>query len=183
MKKLFIHIPKTAGTSVLDITAKNKNYLCKLHDNIHTLNIQHISQFRTMFSFCIVRNPYERTISAYNFLKNKCANLNAIEKSYKIMLSKYETFMNFLEDLPILQTKIIHLVPQYKFVCDDQGNILVNSVIKMENLSELQIIDPIFVHLPHSNKSKKSMINLTQEMKQIIYNVYKKDFEIFQYSM
>jgi len=146
------------------------------------LNIQNIPQFRTMFSFCIVRNPYERTLSAYNFLKNKSTNINPMEKSYQGMLSKYATFMSFLEDLPILQTKIIHLVPQHTFVCDDQGQILVNSVIKMENLSELQTIDPIFEHLPHNNKSKKTMIDLTHEMKQIIYNVYKKDFEIFQYS-
>ena len=182
MKKLFIHIPKTAGSSVLLMIEKKRKYVCKYHDNISQLNIQSVPEYTKMFSFCIVRNPYERIVSAYNFLKQKHTNLNSMEKKYKEILSKYTSFADCVEDLEMLQQTIVHFVPQYKFVCDDQGKILVNSVIKMENLSELQRIDPMFSQLPHTNKSHKGDFVLSTDMKKHIYRIYKTDFEIFQYS-
>ena len=182
MKKLFIHIPKTAGSAVLTVIGKNKNFVCKLHYDILRLNIQCVPEYKKMFSFCIVRDPYERIVSAYNFLKQKKTNINHMEKSYKEILSKYSSFADCIKDLETLQYKIVHFVPQHKFVCSEQGEILVNSVIRMENLSELEHIDPLFSNLPHTNKSCNDDFVLTNDMKKIIYHLYKQDFDIFQYS-
>jgi hypothetical protein len=139
-----------------------------------------------MFSFCIVRDPYERVISAYNFLKQTNMELRFLPKlpflSYKEHFAKYTTIADCIEDLETLQHTNMMFVPQHTFVCDEDGTILVNSVIKIENISELVQIDPIFAHMPHKNKSNRGDVVLTDDMKKSIYRVYAKDFEIFQYS-
>ena len=69
MKKLFVHIPKTGGTSILnsiDQSMWNKSHHAG-HDPYFILQKQ--NDLRDVFSFCVVRNPYTRTFSYYNHFK------------------------------------------------------------------------------------------------------------------
>ncbi|MBT3465432.1 sulfotransferase family 2 domain-containing protein [archaeon] len=79
----FIHIPKTGGTSI-------KNYL---RDNdIPTLFLSHdiedpkykypneISKKNNPHAFTVVRNPFDRVVSAYYFLKKKKLIKNFMKK-------------------------------------------------------------------------------------------------------
>lgn len=200
-KIVFIHIPKTAGTSVIDIINKHKyRYECKGHYpqiieyficcfiKRYIIDIEHLSP-RTLVpknvkTFAVVRNPYTRLISAYNYLIKGGAKTE-LDLNYQTILSKFSTFEDFIKNIKWLQTQIVHLVPQYIFICNDKNRIIVDKIIKFENLREELIeFDPIFEQLKHNNESQKTVdeINLTKKIRDSIYKVYKLDFEILGYS-
>lgn len=200
-KIIFIHIPKTAGSSVLDIINTNVNYLYKGHAEkiIYITKYYFLNQpvidyselspkswfQNNLKSFAIIRNPYYRLISAYNYIIDPDLNKGPNASKYRNLLLKYENFSDFLKDLEYVQTQIVHFVPQYIFLCNEHDTIIVNKVIKFENLrEELVSFDPIFEKLKHKNKSEEitSDVFLTKKNMKIIYNAYKKDFEIFNYS-
>ncbi|XAK38146.1 sulfotransferase family 2 domain-containing protein [Campylobacter coli] len=140
-----------------------------------------------------MRNPYDRVVSAYHYLKKGGGNKND-EKWASKNIYKYNSFEEFvlaLEDLEI-QNKILnwmHFTPQYKFLCDSEKNILVNFVGKFENLEEdfkkiLKILSRKD-KLIHINKSLHANYKkyYNDAMYKIIRDIYRDDFEIFDYDL
>lgn len=199
-KTVFIHIPKNAGLSVVKIISGDKKYVVKQHIPIminkngkYLIDTEklNINSFRKRYfshpsypTFCIIRNPYSRLLSAYNFLYFDGIS-NDIDTRYGKIIRSYESFEKFIDDIQNISTIIVHFVPQHFYVCDEEKNIIVDHVCKFENLkNDLVKVDNIFENIGHENVSKK-IINsdsLTPEIKEKIYNVYKNDFEIFGYS-
>ena len=79
-KTIFIHIPKTAGTSVESmfgkVQIKNQNYFIETnepgkHWGAEFLQEKYSEYFNEYFKWTIVRNPWEREVSLYNMLKNQ----------------------------------------------------------------------------------------------------------------
>ncbi|WP_417698442.1 sulfotransferase family 2 domain-containing protein, partial [Psychromonas sp.] len=66
-KCIFIHIPKTAGTSIL-MTLIGKDSL-KDHSNYYDFKRINSVKFKKYYKFCFVRNPYDRAVSLYEYLK------------------------------------------------------------------------------------------------------------------
>ena len=70
-KLVFIHLPKNAGTSV---NFWLKTYLDGEKKGITHGGIQHLpDDWKDATSFCIVRNPWDRALSFWSFLKSKLA--------------------------------------------------------------------------------------------------------------
>lgn len=74
MKILFIHIPKTAGTSIKQWSSENINY--QNNNKVYCfghVTYEHVIQRHKKFdwSFSSVRNTYERLISLYLYTWNK----------------------------------------------------------------------------------------------------------------
>lgn len=72
MNIAFVHIPKTGGGSVIEWFNKNNlnNHLIFYgHKNLN--QIKNLTPKKIDTSFCVVRNTYERLISAYTFTHNK----------------------------------------------------------------------------------------------------------------
>lgn len=191
---IFVHIPKTAGSSIIHIISSNPNYKIKGHypkikksiffkDKICTkdLNIQSVVEYKFCESFSVVRNPYDRFLSAYNYLI-KGGGQNNLDLSYQRILSKYKNMDDVIKNLKHLRKIIVHFVPQHKFICDKSGNLLVNKCIKFENVkNELIAIDGAFKNIPTHNASERSENFLTERQKKIIYQNYKMDFIAFGY--
>jgi hypothetical protein len=87
-------------------------------------------------------------------------------------------------------------MPQYLFVCDEEDNIIVDYVAKYEDGLEAGIEEafrqlgaPISepIKLPKSNVTKTSREHYssyyTSATKNIVEYLYRKDFEIFDYSI
>lgn len=86
-KTIFIHIPKTGGTSMSNV-AWNKATYYDYYGHFSILDMQEFGvDIRTFFKWCFVRNPWERAISGFDhaiILKNKYITFdNYIKEVYK----------------------------------------------------------------------------------------------------
>jgi hypothetical protein len=126
--------------------------------------------------FCVVRNPYDKIISAYKYRYGKKASkegLNIFIKEKLLNLKKNERWNG------------CHILPQHKYT---HGNIKCDNILKFENLdndfNELNTkynIKNIKLNKNNKSKSKLNINDLNQYSKDLIYNVYKKDFYLFGY--
>ena len=185
-KVIFIHIPKTAGTSLVEAiygdVSKEGHRKISFYQQIIGADMS------SYFSFCFVRNPYDRLYSSYKFLEKGGMNIHD-QKAFAKHLSKYNDFEDFV--LNGLNEKIInsltHFIPQTDFICNKKDDILVDFVGKFESIDSDTIIlsDKIGVEikLNHLNKNTKNFYLeiYTKEMLSIVHNIYNRDFIILGY--
>ncbi len=128
---VFIHNPKCAGTSVRDMlmgveTTGNRFWgildtpdrqIDRAHvplDEMRTLYPDIYALLPRYFSFAFVRDPYDRVVSAYDY----------VEGRYTVNTPAYARQMNaYLQaNLHALVTDLspasIHFTPQHRFLCD-----------------------------------------------------------------
>ncbi|EGK8097832.1 sulfotransferase family protein [Campylobacter lari] len=184
---IFIHVPKAAGTSIEKAIYETDKWLSG-HTKAKDYNQV---EFQKIFSFGFVRNPHDRLVSAFFYLKKGGGNKEDSQWAQK-HLNQYNSFEQFV--LALNEVKIrneifkwIHFAPQYHFLCDKNGDILVNFIGKTENIhNDFQTVLTrlnIKRTLTTSNSSNHchylSYYNKTTY--QIIYKLYQYDFELFNY--
>ena len=150
---LFIHIPKTGGSSIeqyfsikYNIELDSKSLFGKRNNNLHkdiiiNSSLQHIT-FKEMITYkdafnidfnnikiiTSVRNPYMRIISDLFYLK--LININTSKEEV------YKVIQNYISSNKLNN----HNVPQYIFLTDDNLNINDNIIIlKTETLTKVII--------------------------------------------
>ena len=185
-KSIFVHIPKTAGISLIRSIYGNVNY--GGHRSIQFYKQVFIYE-DDFFSFSFVRNPWDRLYSAYMFLKKGGMNIHD-QRAYKEFLSGYKDFEDFVMNglSKDMIMSIPHFIPQHKFICNNNNVILVdflgryetlvNSVVELEKLMNRKIV------LPHYNKTLKEKYNVvyTQDMISKVHEIYITDINLFGYS-
>ncbi|EAH4571782.1 alpha-2,3-sialyltransferase, partial [Campylobacter lari] len=138
-KCIFIHVPKVAGSSIERVIYQTDRWLVghvKASDYVKLDR----NKFENYFSFGFVRNPYDRMVSAYHYLRSGGGNL--VDETWaKENIYKYNSFEEFVLNLQNNDEQIkilswMHFVPQYKYLCDNDKNILVNFIGKFEKLDE-----------------------------------------------
>lgn len=164
-KCIFVHVPKAAGESVerafiddLGMAGESWRQLL-LGANPYPSNgapylshltasdfvkLQYIPQqmYDDYFSFAVIRNPWARVVSTYRYLP---------------IHTPFQYFVQHL--LPQeLWTRLYYFVrPQTEFVCDDDGNVIVDRVVRFENLLPefYEVCDRVGLahELPHVNDS------------------------------
>ncbi|ERT06112.1 sulfotransferase family protein [Lyngbya aestuarii BL J] len=208
-KCIFVHIPKTGGTSLENIIwprAKDRTesnlwmgFISGFHNKYQTGGLQHLLStqirqevgdqvFNSFFKFTVVRNPWDKAISQFLYMKKR--------KSLRDFMGMSEDDC-FKQYLSLIQKKNhVQWEPQYKFVFDDQGCLLVDFIGKFENFEQdaYKILDQSGVKtkilgirvkkIPHTNKSNR--LHYTEyydtESREIVQNLYQKDIEIFNYT-
>ncbi|ECW8954352.1 alpha-2,3-sialyltransferase [Campylobacter lari] len=190
-KCIFIHVPKVAGSSIERVIYQTDRWLVghvKASDYVKLDR----NKFESYFSFSFVRNPYDRVVSAYHYLKNDSPDPCDIEwGKLNIRDLEFEEFVLKLQDEEFKQ-KILtknHFSFQYEYLCDENMNVLVDFIGRFEQLnSDFKKILNILKRkdsLIHVNKSKhcnyKDYYNC--ETYKIIREIYKNDFEIFDYDL
>lgn len=173
---LFVHIPKTAGSSISKIlNEKNldnwKREWPRHHDPYSYLKEANLVDEK-VFSFAVVRNPYTRTYSCYKqFNKANQTNISFVEYLDNIKQGKIS---------PI--SPLLHL-PQ-SFYIMDQNSLQVERLYKFENLKELE--DELGWTLGFYNVGNyvvESYIeDYTDEAIEMTENFYSSDFANFGYS-
>ena len=187
-KVLFIHIPKTAGVSL--IRTYEDYFADARHSPVLLYKLLLRKKFDQFSSFSIVRNPWARAFSAYTFLKK--GGLSGTDPEMgKILVEQCPSFEQFIKEwLPKNGVcSYGHFVPQYEFVCGWGGNIIVDNIIKLEQLDDdwPELADKLSIpqrEIQRANMSTKNDFKeyYDNESIEIVSHLYKKDIELFNYS-
>jgi len=195
-KCIFVHIPKTGGTSVEKVFPNGVlRLLNKRRDQHPTLSWYKQNEpgiYETYFKFSVCRNPYDKMVSEYYWHTND--PLNQFKGLFKGL-----SFRDFLDSFFRVDSNFFdffykgwfdkhfetHRIPQIKFL-DPLSEL--DFAIRFENLQEdFNIVcDKIGIprqRLPHKNKTKHKPYAeyYDEETKQIIAEKYAKDIEYFGY--
>src|SRR5699024_2403391 len=188
-KIIFVHIPKTAGNA---ITKSLYNKPAAGHDKLIKYKESNEEKYRSYFKFCIVRNPWDRMVSAYHYLKEggKGGNDADFANTYLSSINDFKEFVYKLQNKKFKNKVLnwIHFVPQYAFVCDEKDNIEVDFYGKYEQLEQDFNLLKKSVGMTEANMimDNKSSHNAywdyyNMEMVEIVRDIYKKDIDIFDY--
>lgn len=185
-KVIFIHIPKTAGISLIRAVYGDVDF--GGHRDYGFYNQIFFNDFNSYFTFSFVRNPWDRLYSAYKFLEKGGANVHD-ENAFDMYLSQYSNFKDFVMNglSEELISEIIHFKLQSDFICDTNDNILVDFVGRFESLNddriELEKKINTNIELDHYNMNKKKKYTdiYTNEMILKVKHFYRRDINIFGY--
>ncbi len=136
-KCIFVHVPKAAGSSIEtseifeDQRVKTREYVGG-HTTALEYREKYPNKFDKYYKFAFVRNPYSRLVSAFFHLINSYPDKKIYEKYFGVLEENFDIFCerSFSEEK---FKNIIHLKPQYEFICDENYNIIVDFVGKQEN--------------------------------------------------
>jgi len=186
MNCIFVHIPKTAGTSIGEAIFGTGNTGHWKAKDYQWLNPQ---LFKKSFKFCIVRNPWERALSAYHYLKNG-GNTTSDRYWKEENLGGINSFDEFIKE-KLNQDSIYkwgHFIPQTDFILLEDESNQMDYVGRYENLDKdfKEICEKLDIkrELPHQNKSKKPKdyrSSYTENSKRIIEELYKDDITLLGY--
>lgn len=131
---LFIHIPKTAGTSILE--ALGKRGTGRLHLPWYVYWTADPFYFQKAWKFAFVRNPWDRVRSAWLYLM---AGGNQREDlSMRAVLHSFGSFEQFVINGLGTGAFRNHLlfIPQAEFVCGPDGGPIVDFLGRYETLEQ-----------------------------------------------
>lgn len=183
---IFIHITKSAGTSVA------KSLFGELPYHYTAAQYRVIygrEKFGRYFKFAFVRNPWDRLYSAYSYLQG--GGWNDKDKTWaKENLAEFHDFNDFVLNwlTPERLYSHVHFWPQQRFICDRKGKILVDHIAYFENIDDEFKYLSNCLNLPnrltHTNKSDR--INYTEayteEAIEKVRLLYRPDIELLGYS-
>lgn len=208
---IFIHIPKTAGASVLQVIKKNYKYSIitnneTTYTNYHS-TLDHAANFISPYNsnfyiFTIVRNPWSRAASWFHFRKEVLRkglksivvgkHTKKVVEDYNLIIKEYnimnEDFNNWIE--LYYNSKWDHT---WFSLNDTQSSWLqstmfnVDNIIKFENINASINDVPMFQNkpLPLYNISpvKYDYANMyNTESKKLIDKIYQEDIDTFKYT-
>lgn len=184
---IFIHIPKTAGISVCQAF-----FGCLGGGHLTARTYQVIfgtENYKNYFKFAFVRNPWDRLVSAYVFLKK--GGLTEQDKAWaQEYLDKFGSFQSFVMHglTPSVIYRVLHFIPQWEYVVDRNGKVDVNFIGRFETLeSDFEIlakrlgVSTSLLKINHSLKGDyRSYYNDTSA--EVVAKLYSRDIELFGYS-
>jgi chondroitin 4-sulfotransferase 11 len=171
---VFIHIPKTGGTSI-SLALNLRPSPQRRHLGYKNLKNKHKKDISKYFSFAFVRNPWDRVVSEF-FWRKSCTHLN----TKKLNL---EQFIHKIKDM-----ENPHLVNQHSFIIDNQGNKLVDFIGRFEFLKRDFDIACNKANLPekklpckNKTKHKDYFEYYNSSTRKIVAEKYAEDIEYFGY--
>ena len=182
---VFIHIPKNAGTSIIEQLGMSPHghYSIQTHPNFK----------KAKHSFCVVRNPFDRLVSCYEYARMRESKWHSFEgktpfgphPDYHLLYDK--TFKQCLELLG--QNKLHHQgwKPQWYWI-SDKGKVKVQYILKMENLQEdldkmFDLIGMPKIEIKKSNESSREKYEkyYDHETMKLARHYYGADLKTFGY--
>jgi len=192
---VFIHIPKTAGTSMEMLLnmrhPKNLFEYDSLRDNFRqhwpASEVKlHLGEekYNSMFSFAFVRHPVDRLLSEYHYLQRLGSNFVRGADSNQFIQNIVSLWGNW-QAFP-RETRQ-HVRTQTYMLYDNDNNLLVDFVGRFENLKEDwgYVCDKLELpnKLPRSEESanKNNHKEFSPQSIGIIHDLYKEDFKNLNY--
>jgi len=193
----FVHIPRTAGTSVTNWLIKNISGSTQLkREQSHESASLLLQEFPEInYFFTIIRNPWSRMISMYRF--HSTVLPKEIDTNYfsdnKFSSDEFKqkvksiSFDEYIEKYVHTPTNVWYnsVTPQIKWL-----DLPIDLIIKYENLNtEFEKIQKLFRNkntLPHLNKHGHSNQNhytkfYNESTKKRVAEIFEEDIETFKY--
>ena len=186
-RSIFVHIPKCAGISVARSLYGN---LAGGHATLADyFRVFKPAEILSYFKFTIVRNPWDRLVSAYHFLRAG-GFVPADKHWFDGELAGYSGFEEFVVDWLNKENiwKWPHFRPQYHYLTDSAGMIKLDFHCLFENLEE----DFQFVAQKIGKNCSLSKANqgdrqdykayYSDRTRELVSTVYEKDIALLGYS-
>jgi hypothetical protein len=197
---IFVHIRKAAGSSIRDTleplslvkpednwskiksrflrTEKDyKKYAFRQHDSITVAKrLMPPELFESYFKFAFVRNPWDRLVSEYEFIRRRPDH----GRHSKVMKMGFEKYI-------VYQSKRFD-AHQINMLADKDGNLLMDFIGKFENLHDdwNRITEKLGIKNKELTHRKKAGIKdydsyYTEESRALVSDLWKRDIEAFGY--
>lgn len=171
-KTVFIHIPRNAGRSVYEALGVSSKDLSEF-STITEIEKKNPLAILSYYKWTIVRNPWERELSLYNYALEENIIGNKSFKDYLEMV-KSKSINN-----SIIQKNQIDYFTQNNYVQVDQ-------IVRLEYISTAwkKVCEQIKIEkidLQHINKSKNQDNQYTQESMRLVAEIRKQDIEFLNY--
>jgi len=179
---IFVHINKTAGTSVSKVIGVKKIQHLTVKDIINRIGFE---KWNSAFKFSIVRNPWDKVVSQYKYrVKTNQTKLGGQKVEFKDWVKKTlgENKDVFYYDNPKM------FLPQVDWLRDFNEEIKLDKILRFENLNEeigdLSKILGYPVVLPHINKTPGNFFRdyYDHESAELVANWFREDLNYFGYS-
>jgi hypothetical protein len=197
---IFVHIPRCGGTTVESILWPGERdeadlwmgFVSEYHNKYQTGGLQHLlasqirqeigaGRFASYFKFSVVRNPFDRAISQFSYMKRRKDLRAFIGMSQSTSFSKYLTL--------IRRKRHVQWEPQCSFIYDNNGAPLTDFVGRFETLaSDVRTVcarlGVEFDALPHHNASDRGPYRnyYTPESRAQIEDMYGDDLDLLGYA-
>jgi hypothetical protein len=199
-KYIYTKIGKSASTSILKMLESVSN-----RNDYHRRGHFHLAdditnQTKNYFKFSFVRNPWDRTISRYHYIKEKTLKLGKF--SNPVRTATFEEFVmeperfnkpydwvNRSPNLIRIFKEMSHFENQIDWLTDIDGNFLADYVGKIENLKDdleevcsiLKIPTPEILHVNKSNHEEYIKYYTNNKMIDAVAKLYERDIKKFNY--
>lgn len=180
-KFMFFEIKKSAITSVRRGSLKERAVVYKdLLEKYYAIFDQYsASDIKNMFKFTIIRNPFERTVSAFHYL----------QRYGFVEFSKNIEFKQFVKT--IFKEKGVEINFHFHEMIDRlvlDGELLVDFVARLENIEEdwrfiaskINVVDKL--QKKNVTKHEDYRVYYDDESIEIVSNIYSRDIEYFKYN-
>lgn len=192
LKAIFIHIPKTAGTSVADSVFGTSSF----HIPLTRYYLYDPQRFRDYFKFCFVRNPYDRARSAFYHLRTYANRASTPDTLWaRDHLRSDMTFPEFVFRMQFAWFRRralnqTHFRPQHQWINIPSVGLCVDKVYRFECMAEAleDLSKRLGVPIPPSKlRSGYTPAGegdcYTAEMRKTIACAYSQDFRYFDYQV
>jgi len=178
---IFIHINKTAGTSI-----GNAIGLPIKHHQTAREVIARIGKdkWNKAYKFTLVRNPWDKVVSHYEYRRKR----NKTEMASRdIEFAEWVRKTYGHEKDPFYYNNPKAFQPQVEWLRDDEGKISVDFIGKFETINEdfnkIKNVIGIETELPHLNASKRASYQsyYDDETREIVAEWFREDIEVFGY--
>ena len=182
---LFIHIPKSGGTSIASALIGKPSG----HPYLYQYYLSNKEYTKKFYKFCVVRNPYDRLVSAYAHISQRECNPEFKILFKELNINSFDDLISNLDNpknYRKLTNKIVHFRSQNEMI--HHKKIKMDDVFKFENFDLIEEV----LNKKLSRKIKLEKLNSSPRNEyQNYYNkysisvakkIYKKDLEMFGYS-
>lgn len=152
------------------------------------------------YTFSFVRHPFTRVVSLYNFTKKVIDN-QSWRRYARFLTNKWNrdvwdwgsvqanldsnSFSEYIRHPKLKNDPAFQL--QFNFISNEEGDLMVDFVGKFEDFEKdvNKILENLGLKLsiPHKNKSSQTDINITDEDRNYIADLFKTDYEMFGYEI
>ncbi len=179
---IFIHINKTAGTSIGNAIGLDVKQHLTAKEVISRVGQE---QWDSAYKFTFVRNPWDRAVSLYEYRRKK----NKTQIATKgIEFTEWVNYVFSDHPDPYFHNNPKSFQPQVEWLKDDNGRVTVDFVGRFESINKdfdrIKELTGSSANLPHLNASKRTSYQsyYDADTRALVHHWFHQDIALFGYS-